>query len=153
MRNFAKTARPIVLTGSILTLLISIIFVVITFLNPEFDFNQFTIFCLVFGISTRCFTIVNFVMSILASVSAFMSGNLRVLSVVTALFSVPGFILGFQLAPICTKESISETFGLFGSGADIITPMVFIGIASLVLLILTAVGISKSNREDMFTNN
>lgn len=152
MKNFAKTARPIVLTGTILTLLISITFVVITFINPDIDFDQFTILCLVFGISTRCLTIANFVLSILVSVSAFISAKSRVLSVVTALFSVPGFILGFQLAPMCTKESISKTFGFFGSGADIITPMVFIGVTSFVLLILTAVGISKSAREDFINN-
>lgn len=152
MKKFAKISRPIVLAGAIATLAVSVAFIVITLINPKINYDQLIVFCLSFGITTRSLTVLNFAMSVLTAVSAFMSGELRVLSTVAAIFSLPGFIFGFQLAPMCSKERIRETFNFFGGGADIITPMVFIALTSLVLLILSAVGIKRSKAANNTVN-
>lgn len=148
MKTLSTKIRPVLLVCQILTVIMPIAFIIISSIVEFQNFNAMKTFLLTFGISIRSLTIANLVLSVLITVSSFMGKNTIILSIIDTVFSAIGFILNFKLSPISSEKEISSHFGWFGSGADLLTPMVFIALSSIVALILTINGMKKGKSTD-----
>ncbi len=146
IKIISKISYIIALIGTILALGLSVIWIIV--LEGELkigDFEQEMKFMILFGQSVRALTILDLIGTIAAAVLSFFRKRARVVSVITAVVSVPHLINGIKLAPICSREGV---YSLMWTGGiwDVEISMLLIALTSILIIIFTAVGLGL-NRE------